>query len=360
VKRDGELGGAPAMPDGEPCGDPAKRDAEVGEDPSVHDGSQAEPVGFIGLGQIGAPMAARLIGWPGGLIVHDARPEAMAPLADAGARTAASVAEVAAEAGIVSVMVRDDEQVRDVVRAVANSIPAVSKRAMANSIPAVGGRPVIVAVHATIGPDTAAELAAEVAGTGVEVIDAPVSGGFMGAQSGRLAVMFGGSRPAYERCREPFGRWADLIMHMGPVGTGTRAKLARNLLHFAAFTAAAEAQRLAEAAGIDLRKLARVVRHSDAVTGGPGMIMLRPTTAPMDASDPLREILQNVRTLGEKDLFLALELGAELGVDLPMARLALSSFAAGLGLPGSGLPGTREPDTKVPDTTLPDTKESAR
>jgi len=134
------------------------------------------------------------------------------------------------------------------------------------------------------------------------------------------------------------GCWADLIMHMGPVGAGTRAKLARNLLHFAAFTAAAEAQRLARAAGIDLRKLAKVVRHSDAVTGGPGMIMLRPTTAPLDAADPLREILENVRALAEKDLSLALQLGADLGVDLPMARLALASFAAGLGLPE-----TREP-----------------
>jgi 3-hydroxyisobutyrate dehydrogenase-like beta-hydroxyacid dehydrogenase len=284
----------------------------------VSEAQRADTIGFIGLGQIGAPMAARLAGWPGGLIVHDARPDAMAPLADAGATTAGSVAEVAAAAEIISVMVRDDGQVRDVVRA---------------AVPAAGGRAVIIAVHATIGPDTAVELAAEMAHTGAEVIDAPVSGGFMGAQSGRLAVMVGGSRAAYERCREPFGCWADLIMHMGPAGAGTRAKLARNLLHFAAFTAAAEAQRLAEAAGIDLRKLARVVRHSDAVTGGPGMIMLRPTTAPMDAGDPMREILQNVRALGEKDLSLALELGADLGVDLPMARLALGSFAAGLGLP---------------------------
>jgi 3-hydroxyisobutyrate dehydrogenase-like beta-hydroxyacid dehydrogenase len=287
------------------------------------EGEPVEPVGFIGLGQMGAPMATRLAGWPGGLIVHDARPEARAPLAEAGAKAAGSAAEVVAAAGIVSVMVRDDDQVREVVRAAA---------------PAAAGRPVIVAVHATIGPGTAAELAAEVAGTGVEVVDAPVSGGFMGAQSGRLAVMFGGSRAAYDRCREPFGCWADLIMYMGPVGAGTRAKLARNLLHFAAFTAAAEAQRLAEAAGIDLRKLARVVRHSDAVTGGAGSIMLRPTTAPLDHDDPLREILEHVRALGEKDLSLALELGSALGVDLPMARLALGGFGAGLGLPDAAEP----------------------
>jgi 3-hydroxyisobutyrate dehydrogenase-like beta-hydroxyacid dehydrogenase len=290
-----------------------------------------ELAGFIGLGQMGAPMATRLADWPGGLIVHDARPEAVAPLAEAGAKAAGSVADVAAAAGIISVMVRDDDQVREVVRAVAQA-------------PGAADRPVIVAVHATIGPDTAAALAAEVAGTGIEVVDAPVSGGFMGAQSGRLAVMFGGSRAAYERCREPFGCWADLIMHMGPVGAGTRAKLARNLLHFAAFTAAAEAQRLAEAAGIDLRKLAKVVRHSDAVTGGPGMIMLRPTTAPLAGDDPLREILENVQALGEKDLALALELGAGLGVDLPMARLALGRFGAGLGLAdGPDRPDAEEP-----------------
>jgi 3-hydroxyisobutyrate dehydrogenase-like beta-hydroxyacid dehydrogenase len=120
---------------------------------------------------------------------------------------------------------------------------------------------------------------------------------------------------------------------MGEVGSGTRAKLARNLLHFVSFTAAAEAQRLAEAAGIDLRKLAKVVRHSDAVTGGPGAIMIRSSTAPLDAADPLTGILEHVSELGEKDLTLALQLGREVGVDLPFARLARERFGAGLGLP---------------------------
>ena len=78
-----------------------------------------EAVGFIGLGQLGGPMAARLTSWPGGVIVHDARAAAMTPLAEAGAVTAASVADVAASASLICVMVRDDDQVRDVVRAVA-------------------------------------------------------------------------------------------------------------------------------------------------------------------------------------------------------------------------------------------------
>ena len=273
-------------------------------------------VGFIGLGQMGQPMAARLAAWPGGLTVHDVRPEAMAALAEAGAAAAGSVAEVAQQAGLISVMVRDDDQVRDVVREAAQA----------------AGGPAVIAIHSTIRPGTAAALAAEYAAGGIEIVDAPVSGGFMGAQDGRLAVMVGGSREAYERCREPFGCFADLILHLGPAGAGTQAKLARNLLHFVAFTAAAEAQRLAEAAGLDLRKLAGVVRHSDAVTGGAGSIMLRRTTAPLAPDDPLRPILEHTAALGEKDLSLALELGSQLGVDLPLAEYALGHFATGLGL----------------------------
>jgi len=275
-------------------------------------------VGFIGLGQMGGPMAARLTAWPGGLIVHDVRADAMTALAQAGAAAAGSVAELAREAGIISVMVRDDDQVRDVV---------------AQAAQAAGG-PAIIAIHSTIRPGTAAALAAEYGASGIEIVDAPVSGGFMGAQDGRLAVMVGGSRAAYEQCREPFSCFADLILHLGPAGAGTQAKLARNLLHFVAFTAAAEAQRLAEAAGLDLRKLAGIVRHSDAVTGGAGSIMLRRTTAPLAADDPLRPILEHTAALGEKDLSLALELGSQLGIDLPMAQYARRHFAAGLGLTG--------------------------
>jgi 3-hydroxyisobutyrate dehydrogenase-like beta-hydroxyacid dehydrogenase len=277
-------------------------------------------IGFIGLGQMGAPMATRLVGAPGGLIVYDVRSEATRPLVEAGAREASSIDELARAASLICLMVRDDDQVAEVVSAVA----ATARPAEHDTI---------VAIHSTILADTAPALAAEYADQRLQILDAPVSGGFMGAQDGRLAVMVGGPREAFERCREPFGRFADLVLHLGPVGAGTRAKLARNLLHFVSFTAAFEAQRLAEAAGLDLRKLAKVVRHSDAVTGGAGSIMLRPTTAPISQDDPLHDILAHVRDLGEKDLTLALRLGAELGVDLPLAHLALERFGPGLGFP---------------------------
>ena len=118
-----------------------------------------------------------------------------------------------------------------------------------------------------------------------------------------------------------------------PAGAGTQCKLARNLLTFAGFAAAAEANRLAEAAGLDLRKLAAVVRHSDGITGGPSAIMIRTSTAPLAADDGLRPIFEHTRGLAEKDLALALAMGETLDVDLPFARLARESLAAGLGVP---------------------------
>jgi 3-hydroxyisobutyrate dehydrogenase-like beta-hydroxyacid dehydrogenase len=274
-------------------------------------------VGFVGLGQIGAPMATRLVDWPGGLHVFDLRADAMAPLVEHGATAAATVAELGSTCDLVSVMVLDDDQVRSVVADLLSTAPAG----------------MVIAVHSTIRADTAEDLAEAAAGQGVHVLDVPVSGGFMGAHEGTLAAIVGGDREAYERAKPVFARWASLTVHMGPAGAGTRTKLARNLMHFIAYTGAGEAQRLAEAAGLDLAKLARVVRHSDAVTGGPGAIMVRATSAPMAADDPLREIFTHTRTLGEKDLALALELADSLGVDLPLGRQALADFGPSLGLP---------------------------
>lgn len=274
-------------------------------------------VGFIGLGQIGGPMASRLAEWPDGLVVFDIRPEAADEAVATGATMAASVADLGAACDVVSVMVLNDEQVRGVVAELLTS--------------AAPGT--VIAIHSTIRAETAEELAVTAADQGVHVIDAPVSGGFMGAHGGTLAVMVGGDREAYERVKDVFACFATVVVHMGPAGAGTRTKLARNLMHFVAYTGAFEAQRLAEAAGLDLTKLARVVRHSDSVTGGPGAIMVRDRTGPLAPDDGLFEIFSHTRDLGEKDLMLALELADELGVDLPLGRQALADFATGLGVP---------------------------
>lgn len=289
--------------------------------PDPSDPDDRGPVGFIGLGAIGAPIARHLLDRRGGLVVCDVSAEAVAPFVEAGAVAVATPREVGERCGVVSVMVRDDEQVRSVV-------------AGPDGIAAGAAPGTVIAIHSTIRAETAEALAAELAPRGLSVLDAPVSGSVVGAHEGSLAVMVGGDEDALERCREPFERWSGLILHMGPVGAGTRAKLARNLLQFVTFAAAGEAQRLAEASGISLRRLGRIVRHSDGITGGPSSVFLRPTTAPMQPDDPLFGALAHAAVLGEKDLGLALELGRELGVDLPLASYAYDHLAEALGVPG--------------------------
>ncbi len=282
--------------------------------------TETVPVGFIGLGNIGGPMAKRLRDWPGGLSVCDVVPEATEPFARRGCHVAATPAEVAERAAVICLMVRDDAQVTEVLTG--------SDGILATARPGT-----IVAVHSTVEAETPARLAAVCAEHGVELVDAPVSGGAMGAHGGTLAVMVGGTDAAVDTVRGPFGAFASLVAHLGPVGAGTRAKLARNLITFASYTAVGEAVRLAEAAGVDVARLGDVVRHSDAVTGGPGSVMLRPTAAPIDPGDGLYPIFTHARGLGEKDLQLALALGRDLDVDLPVARLALERLGEALGVP---------------------------
>ena len=113
----------------------------------------------------------------------------------------------------------------------------------------------------------------------------------------------------------------------------TRAKLARNLITFVSYSVVAEAQRLAEASGVDLRKLAKVVRHSDAVIGGPGSIMVRDTTSPLRHDDVLYAPLDHARLLGIKDLSLARELADQFDLELPMTALGLALIGPSLGFP---------------------------
>ncbi|EHB57874.1 3-hydroxyisobutyrate dehydrogenase [Mycolicibacterium rhodesiae JS60] len=273
-------------------------------------------VGYIGLGNQGAPMAKRLAEWPGGLIVFDVRTEAMTPLAELGATLADSVADVAA-ADVIEVTVLNDEQVRDVVGQLAEHAKSGT----------------VIAIHSTIEPGTATELAEQLRPKGIHIVDAPVSGGAGAADKGELAVMVGADDEAYDIVKPVFKQWASMVVRAGEPGAGTRMKLARNMLTFIGFAAACEAAKLAEAAGIDLQKLGRVVRHSDAQSGGPGAIMVRDDTKPLEPDHFVYDMFMHTRGLAEKDLKLALALGESAGVDLPLAEIALRDLASGLGVP---------------------------
>ncbi|BCO82435.1 oxidoreductase [Mycobacterium paraintracellulare] len=273
-------------------------------------------LGYIGLGNMGAPMATKMTEWPGGVTVFDIRTDAMTPLAEKGARLADSVADVAA-ADIIHITVLNDAQVREVVGELA-----------ARAEPGT-----VIAIHSTISDTTAVELARDLKERGIHIVDAPVSGGAAAAAKGELATMVGADREVYERIKPAFKHWAAVVIHAGEPGAGTRMKLARNMLTFTSYAAACEAMKLAEAAGLDLQALGRVVRHTDALTGGPGAIMVREDMKDLEPDNFLYQPFLHTRGLGEKDLSLALALGESVSVDLPLAQLAYERLAAGLGVP---------------------------
>ncbi|OBI89059.1 NAD(P)-dependent oxidoreductase [Mycobacterium asiaticum] len=273
-------------------------------------------LGYIGLGNIGTPMAKKMADWPGGLTVYDLRAEAMAPFADRGATLADSLADIATT-DIISITVLNDEQVRSVVGELApHAKPGT-----------------VIAIHSTISDTTAEELAREMQDRDIHVIDAPISGGGRAARFGQLATMVGASDEVFARVKEPFSHWAELVVHAGPPGAGTRMKVARNMLTFTTYAAVGEAWKLAEAAGLNLQDLGNVVRHTDKLTGGAGSIMYRDDTKDLEPGHFLYDGFMHTRGLGEKDLRLALELAESTHVDLPLARLALERLAPGLGVP---------------------------
>jgi 3-hydroxyisobutyrate dehydrogenase-like beta-hydroxyacid dehydrogenase len=278
--------------------------------------SESLRLGYIGLGNMGTPMAKKMVEWPGGLTVYDIRTEAMTPLAERGAILADGIADVAA-ADIISVTVLDDEQVRGVVGELASHAKSGT----------------IIAIHSTISDTTAEQLSRDLEPRDIHVIDAPVSGGTRAARFGQLATMVGASDEIFARIKEPFSHWAELVVHAGPPGAGTRMKLARNMLTFTAYAAVGEAWKLAEASGLNLQDLGNVVRHTDKLSGGPGSIMYRDDTKDLDPGHFLYAGFVHARELGEKDLSLALALGKALSVELPLAELALQRLAIGLGVP---------------------------
>jgi len=125
---------------------------------------------------------------------------------------------------------------------------------------------------------------------------------------------------------------------MGPFGTGLAAKLARNLVQYGSWLAAYEGQVLAEAAGIELSKLAQVIRASDALIGGASTLMFRSTVAPFtDADDRgLVDAMQAAANLAHKDLTAALELAGSLEVELPLARMTEDRADQVFGVGGAG------------------------
>ncbi|HEV3132575.1 MAG TPA: NAD(P)-dependent oxidoreductase, partial [Acidimicrobiales bacterium] len=266
-------------------------------------------VGVIGLGLIGEGVATNVLraGFP--LAVCDVRSEATDRYRDR-ATVATSPSDLVRRSGVVVVAVVNDEQVHAVLSGPDGGLAAA-------------GAETTFVIVSTISGACVEAIGAEAADLGVQVLDCGVSGGPGAAASGDLVCMVGGDPQVIERVQPVFDAVGSLTVTMGPFGAGLAAKLARNLVQYGSWLAAYEGQRLAEAAGIELARLATVIRASDALIGGTSRLMFRSTVAPFTEDDDkgLIGAMQAGASLAHKDLQAALEMARALDVRLPLAEM---------------------------------------
>ncbi|XVQ15820.1 NAD(P)-dependent oxidoreductase [Spirillospora sp. CA-255316] len=205
-------------------------------------------VGFIGLGSQGAPMARRIMEESYPLTIWARRPASTAPFAGTAATVAQTPAELGAASDVVGICVVADADVEDVLLR--------SDGVLAGMSP--GG---VVAVHSTVHPDTCRRLSDRAAEHGIALVDAPVSGGGDAAAQRRLLVMAGGDDKDVARCRPVFETFADPVIHLGPLGSGQRAKLLNNFVFTAQVAVALGTFSFADGLGMDRAAVAQVLAH---------------------------------------------------------------------------------------------------
>lgn len=263
----------------------------------------ATRVGFVGLGNIGKPMAVNVAKAGFDVMVYDLRQEPLQELAALGAKVARSAQEIGAHGEIIELVVVDDAQVEAVI---------VGEGGVLN-----GAKPgSVIAIHSTVHPRTIRKIAELAKVKGVGVIDAEVSGGDRGAQNKTLCYMVGGDVALFEKCRPVFATSGAHIFHLGELGSGAIAKLAHNLIVYVNMMAASEGMRLAEKAGLDLKAMQEVV-HAGAAQSRIADNWLQQRRLKETYTTGPQGLLQLIH----KDLRLALELGHDVGVGLPGAAL---------------------------------------
>jgi 3-hydroxyisobutyrate dehydrogenase-like beta-hydroxyacid dehydrogenase len=208
---------------------------------------EAPSVGFIGLGDIGTPMAQRILEAGLRLVVWNRTPAKMQPLLDAGATAAQSPADLAQRSDIVCTCVTDAAALESVVFG-------------GDGIAAAPGRARLLLDNSTTHPRISRDMAERLlAASGMRWLDVPVSGGPVGARAGTLAAMVGGDADDLEFARPVISSYARQVTHMGPVGAGQATKACNQLINFVGMAAVAEALHLAAGFGIDVDRLPRAL-----------------------------------------------------------------------------------------------------
>jgi 3-hydroxyisobutyrate dehydrogenase len=264
-------------------------------------------VGVVGTGIMGAPMARNLLRAGHTVTVHNRSPARVAPLVEAGATAASSPREVAARVDAVVTCVPDTPDVEAVVLG-------------ADGILAGAAPGLLVVDTSTIAPVAARRLAERAAAAGVDMLDAPVSGGEGGAIAGTLSIMVGGAPEAFERAAPIFAAIGKRATYMGAAGQGQMTKLVNQVVGAATLAAVAEGVVLGQAAGLDPDALI------DAIGGGAATSWMWTTLGPrMQRRDFAPGFMVRLQ---QKDLRLALAAAAELGAPAPLTTIVQQLFAA--------------------------------
>jgi 2-hydroxy-3-oxopropionate reductase len=265
----------------------------------------SETIGFIGLGVMGAPMAGNLLEAGFEVVAWNRSAAPLAALVERGARAADGPAAAAAEADVLITILSDDDAVRAVLGGAGGAIAAAAPGAL-------------VIDMSTVSPALARELAAAGRERGVGVLDAPVSGGDVGARAGTLSIMAGGEAADVERARPVFEVLGSRVTHCGAAGSGQAVKACNQVLVAVIFAGLAEALVLGSKLGVDPATLL------DAVGGGMAgnriMEVRRDNFLDHDFTPGFKVDLHH------KDLEIALAAGGEADVPLPMAAEVQQMF----------------------------------
>ena len=267
--------------------------------------SDVTPIGFIGLGNMGGPIAERLIGADRSLLVWGRTPDRLAPFLQRGVQAAATPADLARACDIVLLCVSDADAVASVVFG-------------RDGIALGARRDTLLVDHSSIDPFRTRELAERLAPTGMRWVDAPVSGGAAGARAGTLAVMAGGDPADVGILASIAGAYAGRVTHMGPVGAGQAAKACNQMV------IGAEVAVWAEAIGMAAKFGMRVSQFPEALAGGwADSAVLQDHVKRMTAAE---FGVSRSTAIMRKDIQAALDLGKATGADLPVTELVMSLY----------------------------------
>jgi 2-hydroxy-3-oxopropionate reductase len=260
----------------------------------------AEKVGFIGLGIMGKPMAKNLLEAGYDLVVYNRTREKAEELASEGATVADSPKEVAEQSDIIITMLPDSPQVEEVLTGEDGVLEGIREGAL-------------IVDMSTISPVVTEELSEKTKEKGASMLDAPVSGGDVGAIDGTLAIMVGGSEEDFERAKPLFDVMGKTVTHVGTTGTGQVVKAANQIVVALTIEAVSEALVLGSKGGVAPEKILDVLGGGLA---GNKVMELKREKLLEHSFDPGFKI-----ELHHKDLGIALAAGREYGVTLPVTAI---------------------------------------